>query len=230
MARPAYPATVQTQPITLVAQAPTAHVSRRRIFILLIAVLIIALAFVGEAALPYFALDQAQFRGYWPRRWWLLLHISAGIVALLSGPVQLWLGLTSSRPDLHRRIGSVYVGSVAASTIAAYYLAFNTDFGWVFGAGLAGLATAWVVTTGLAFAAIKRHLIEQHKEWMIRSYVVTMAFVTFRLLFEMLKTAEIGTVREQLAISSWFCWAVPLLVTEAILQGRKILAVRPALR
>ena len=221
---------MQTQPITFVAEARPARVSRWRLFIFFLAVLFIALTFVRDAALPYFALDQAQFRGYWPRRWWLLLHISAGTMALLTGPVQLWLGLTRSRPDVHRRLGITYIASVAVSAVAGYYLAFNTAYGWVFGAGLAGLATAWITTTGLAFTAIRRHLIEQHKEWMIRSYVVTTAFVTFRALFEALKAAGVGTVAEQLAIASWFCWAVPLLLTEAILQGRKILAVRPALR
>jgi hypothetical protein len=35
----------------------------------------------------------------------------------------------------------------------------------------------------------------------------------------------IGSLQEQLTAASWFCWAAPLLVTEAILQGRKIFAV-----
>jgi Predicted membrane protein (DUF2306) len=96
----------------------------------------------------------------------------------------------------------------------------------VFGAGLTGLGVAWVVTTGLAFLAINRHLYDQHKEWMIRSYVVTFAFVTFRALHASLSAADVGTLHEQLAVASWFCWAVPLLITEVILQGRKIFVVR----
>jgi hypothetical protein len=79
-----------------------------------------------------------------------------------------------------------------------------------------------VVTTTLAVVAVRRGLIEQHREWMIRSYVVTFAFVVFRMLFGALQMTAIGTRTEQLAVSSWFCWAVPLLVTEAVLQGRKI--------
>jgi len=38
--------------------------------------------------------------------------------------------------------------------------------------------------------------------------------------------AGVGTQHEQLAASSWFCWAVPLLVVEAVLQGRKIFGKR----
>jgi uncharacterized membrane protein len=188
-----------------------------------------SLVFVAVAALPYFQITEGQFGVYWPRRWWLLLHITAGIVALLAGPVQLWLGLTDQRPGLHRRLGMTYVGAVAVSAAAGYYLAFRTSFGWVFGAGLAGLATAWILTTGLALAAIRRGRVEQHKEWMIRSYVVTTAFVTFRMLFTTLEQAGIGTVPERLAAAAWFCWAVPLLFTEAAIQARKIFAPLSAL-
>ena len=50
------------------------------------------------------------------------------------------------------------------------------------------------------------------------------AFVTFRIFVGITQAAGVGTLREDLAAASWFCWAAPLLVTEAILQGRKIFA------
>jgi len=61
---------------------------------------------------------------------------------------------------------------------------------------------------------------------MIRSYVVTFAFVTFRVVQPALQAAQIGTPLEQLALAAWACWALPLLVTELVLQGRKIVVVR----
>jgi hypothetical protein len=192
----------------------------------LIAVGLVAVAFVGQVALPYFSLTPERLGPYWPRRWWLIAHVATGIVALLSGPVQLWLGITLRWPALHRRLGLVYIASVLVGALAAYGLVVQTSFGWVFGAGLAGLATAWLLTTGLAFVAIRRHLIDQHREWMIRSYVVTTAFLTFRILMPWLGAAGIGVAAERAAMTSWFCWAVPLLITEAVLQGRKVLRVR----
>ena len=190
-------------------------------------VFVASLAFVALAALPYFTLDEGTFRTYWPRRWWLLLHIATGMIALLTGPLQLWLGITDRKPSLHRRMGMLYIASVTVSSAAAFYLAFNTDLGWVFGGGLVGLAIAWLITTWMAFTAIKRQLIEQHKEWMIRSYVVTAAFVAFRIIFPILQGANVGTLNEQLAFASWAAWALPLVVTEAVIQGRKILRVKP---
>jgi hypothetical protein len=157
---------------------------------------------------------------------WLLAHIWAGAVALLTGPVQLWLGLGERAMHVHRRLGFAYVGCVSVGAVAAFYLAAHTRLGWVFGAGLTGLGVAWLVTTMLALAAVIRGRIEQHREWMIRSYIVTFAFVTFRALWGALQAAGIGTLQEQLALSSWFCWAVPLFVNEAVLQGRKIFGRR----
>jgi hypothetical protein len=185
-----------------------------------------ALIFVAGAAFPYLTFNQERFGPYWFERGWLMVHIMGGMVAVLAGPVQLWLGFSDRRMGLHRRLGIAYIFGVAVGAGGAYYLATHTPFGWLFGAGLAGLATAWIVTTGLAYAAIRRSLYEQHKEWMIRSYVVTFAFVTFRAAQPLVAKTGIGTPLEQIAFLAWACWALPLLVTEAILQGRKIFAVR----
>ena len=185
---------------------------------------IAAIVFVGLAAIPYYLSASYGPPEYAPRRGWLMLHISGGIVAILTGPVQLWLGLGDRGMTWHRRMGKAYMAAVGAGALGAYYMALKTDFGWLFGASLVGLATAWVTTTGMAYLAITKSLIEQHKEWMIRSYVVTFAFVIFRLLQPMLQ--NVGTVTEQLAAAGWLSWTIPLLTTELVLQGRKILRVR----
>ena len=112
--------------------------------------------------------------------------------------------------------------SIGFSSVAAFYLAAHTEVNWVFGMGLSGLAIAWITTTGLAFISIKRRLITQHKEWMIRSYVTTFGFVSFRILVGVLTVANVGTLIDRLTAASWFCWAFPLLLTELILQGKKV--------
>jgi uncharacterized membrane protein len=186
---------------------------------------LLAAVFFFAVAFPYLRLDPSVLARYGSRQGWVLLHIVGGAVALLVGPVQLWLGTRRRAMGVHRRLGRVYAVSIGISSVAAFYLATHTNLGWVFGAGLTGLGVAWVVTTSLAIVAVRRGLIEQHREWMIRSYVVTFAFVTFRILAAVLQVSGVGTLHEQLAVASWFCWAVPLLITEAVLQGRKIVGV-----
>jgi hypothetical protein len=213
--------------ITDVLDVPGPVVRSRRVLSVLLSLTALAgIVFVAIAAVPYFLSSSYGPPEYAPRRGWLLLHIVGGIIALLTGPVQLWLGLSDRGMDWHRRMGIGYMTGVGIGSLAAFYLATHTDFGWVFGAGLFALATAWVTTTTLAYLAIKRSLTDQHKEWMIRSYVVTFAFVTFRVVQPALGAAHIGTPLEQLAAAAWACWAVPLLITELVIQGRKVLAVR----
>ena len=198
----------------------------------------VAIAFIVLAALPYYALlgsheaaehslSQLQL-SYFPKRAWLLTHIAGGLVALLAGPVQLWLGLHDRAMDVHRKLGYIYIAGMAVGSVGAIGLALNTDGGMVFGAGLFFLAVAWMTTTTFAYAAIRKGLIDQHKDWTIRSYVVTFAFVTFRFFQVAMGAAHIGTLQQQIEIMSWACWAVPLLITEAVIQGRKLSAPSPS--
>jgi Predicted membrane protein (DUF2306) len=65
-------------------------------------------------------------------------------------------------------------------------------------------------------------LIQQHKEWMTRSYVVTFSFVFFEAIIQVLDFAKIGTTTERLIVANWLSWSVPLMITEAVLQGHKM--------
>jgi uncharacterized membrane protein len=186
--------------------------------------LLIAIGFILLFAVPYFYGGGSAGEAFVSsgRLTWLLAHIGTAMVALLIGPVQLWMGLAGKALPTHRLLGVIYISAIAVSSITTYYLSITTELGWVFGAGLAGLSTAWVVSTGLAFAAIRFRNFDQHKEWMIRSYVVTFGFVFFRTFVGATEAASVGELSERLTAASWFCWSVPLLITEAILQGRKI--------
>ena len=182
----------------------------------------IGLWFFYDFALRYLTSEPHQFGIYQPRHQWLYVHILAGMVALLIGPAQLWLGMNKRTAILHRILGVLYVVAVGAGGTAAFYLAVHNDFGWVFGVGFFSMTMVWIVTTALATIAILMHRVEQHREWMIRSYVVTFGFVTFRVTESVLDLANVGTMVEQLTAASWLAWTVPLFITESIMQGRKI--------
>ena len=65
-----------------------------------------------------------------------------------------------------------------------------------------------------------------HKEWMLRSYLVAFAFVTFRVATDLLPgvTKHLGSSLEDASTSvSWLSWILPLAIYEVILQTRKLL-------
>ena len=82
-------------------------------------------------------------------------HIAGGSLALLLGPINLWLGETRRRLPWHKNLGFGYMAGVLVGAAAAFYLSVTTPLGWIFGSGLFALAVAWTLTTGMAFRAIR---------------------------------------------------------------------------
>ena len=213
--------------MSVVADAAAPRPSLRGPAVLISLAALGAVVFVVLAAVPYLLSSTYNATQYAGRRGPLLVHIGFGMVALFTGPIQLWLGIAERRVQLHRQLGMVYIAAVTGGAAAAYVIALSPSAVWIFGAGLIGLATAWLTTTFMAFLAIKRSLMDQHKEWMIRSYVVTFAFVFFRIGSTIGGAIKPDAALEFAQTMAWACWAVPLLVTELILQGRKIIRVMP---
>jgi uncharacterized membrane protein len=203
------------------ATATRGH-SRALIIAGLTGLALLAFWFIARSALPYLNVSPDHYGPYfWPRRWGLVLHIAGGITALTVGLVQLWLGLTHRVGALHRALGKLYVGVIAVGSIAGFYLAVTIPGNAPYASGLFFLCVAWVVTTAMAVLAIRRRNLLQHREWMMRSYAVTFAFVTFRIGVDALIGQGLATSDAQ-AIMAWACWAIPLLLLEPLIQRRKL--------
>jgi uncharacterized membrane protein len=147
-----------------------------------------------------------------------------GIVALLLGPPQFILAVRRKSARWHRYLGRVYVTAIAISVVAGTYIIIRHQHSLVFEMDVQALITAWVLTTGLAYLAIRRRNVEQHREWMIRSYVVTFSFVVLRLGGNVLTFLDIGPAAQRADAMIWFSFSVPLLLSEGLVQGRKIVA------
>jgi len=186
-------------------------------------IVILAIGFVFKYVLFYYRhYDAASFDPYWPRRGWLFLHINGGTLALLMGLCQFWTGLRRKSMILHRWTGRVFLLGVAMGVTGAVGLSATTTYGWGFAVGIMGLALAWLITTGMAYISIRRRLVDFHKEWMIRAYVVTFAFVTFRILSDYGPTSRLQPEHDRSIVISWVCWVVPMGITEMIFQVKRM--------
>lgn len=178
--------------------------------------------FLFMSALPYLRFSPDYYGPYfWPRRWALLLHIAGGTTALLLGLLQLWLGLTNRIASAHRALGKVYVLAILIGSLGGFYLALTIPGNVPYAAGLFSLCVAWVITTTMAVTAIRRRDLPQHREWMIRSYTVTFAFVFFRAAVEALIAKAGVAPADAQATMAWACWAIPLLLLEPLIQLRR---------
>ena len=159
---------------------------------------------------------------YWPKANFLLPHVIAALTAITIGPFQFWTRIRSKYPKVHRVSGRVYLAAILVGSIGAFGMASSTIRGLAYASGLSFLAIAWLTTAGMAFASIRKRNFNQHKQWMIRSYVVTFAFVSFRIGSDIMAHYDIADPAQRRAMLAWACWAVPLLFTEVVLQGKQI--------
>jgi Predicted membrane protein (DUF2306) len=143
----------------------------------------------------------ASFDPYWPRPGWLLLHMNGGALALLSGPWQFWTGCAE-------RIWPLIAGRGDSSCSVSAW-ALSGRWVWPRQQPMAGhlrsvmaLASAWLSTRGMAYLTIRGGLVELHKEWMIRAYVVTFAFV-FRVLHNYGPTSHLQPEGDRAITLSW---------------------------
>ena len=175
---------------------------------------------------PSFEIYTPEFKPYAP---FIVLHIAGGMTALLIGPLQFFAVIRKNYVRFHRIIGKIYLLAVLISGTSATYLAVFDNLirkgEFLFGTGTLGMALAWFITGGMALWAIKKRNFSQHREWMIRSYVLTANFILFRLLFYGLLGLDNFPFKNDVGgFTAWASWSLPLLVTEFILQARKISA------
>ncbi len=74
----------------------------------------------------------------------------------------------------------------------------------------------------MAYYAIRKRLIEIHKQWMVRAYIVTFAFVTFRVFSDYGPTSQLKPAGDLSITLAWASWVVPLFITELIFQLRRM--------
>ena len=183
-------------------------------------IMVLSLVFLMDAALPYLLWKPHKMKLFLGRELWVFTHVSMGLLALLTGPVQFWLAWRSKFIS-HKRLGKIYVAAIGISGLASFYLALTNETSWIFGLGLGVLGILWWLTTGLAFFAIRRAEIQLHREWMSRSFILTTGFIFFRVFITISEYFEIGSASARLEVGSWFCWAFPLIIGEVFIQRKR---------
>jgi uncharacterized membrane protein YozB (DUF420 family) len=190
----------------------------------LIVVGAVAIYFVYRYTLRYFLWSEESYGYYWQYRLPLIAHVSGGLVALLVGVFQLWSGLNAQVMSTHPVSGRIYLAAVLVGSLAGMVLAVTSAlYGFAWGVGVFSLALAWFATTAMALLCIKRRNIKAHRQWMARSYIVTFAFVLFRITTDYVPSEALWNVSlaEMSTAMIWAVWVLPLLTYDLYLQYRQ---------
>lgn len=141
-----------------------------------------------------------------------LTHVTCGITALVLGAVQFVTRL-GPRRKWHAAAGRVYVLACLAGAVSGLIIAWHSFAGPVATAGFTGLAVAWFATTAMGFREVVAGRIAAHRRWMLRSYALTLAAVTLRLMLPVPNMVGIDFVAAYQAIS-FLCWVPNLILAE----------------
>lgn len=155
---------------------------------------------------------------YYNFKWILIAHITAGGGSIVLGIIQFWKKLRTYSWKLHRIIGFLYLLAVLVSSFCAVILAFTTSYqvNLPYAFSLQVWVSVWISATSLAYYFAIRKKFKLHQEWMVRSYIVTMAFVISGLILKIPFVQNLGTFEDISPSLFWLGWSVPLYIYEII--------------
>lgn len=154
-----------------------------------------------------------------PFKWWLLFHGVAGACALVLVPLQFSDWLRSRFTKVHRVMGWTYISGVfilAPLGVLIQYLEEHTGAPRSFTIAATVDATLLISTTGTALYFILNRKIQQHRQWMTRSYAVALVFFEVRLISGVLGLDDSGDAVGETIV--WICVAFAIPLADFVLQ------------
>jgi uncharacterized membrane protein len=190
--------------------------------------LMIAYVLVHNESFLVHANDPA-WQHYHPFRWWLLPHGVAGACAIFLGPLQFSDRLRQRFTKMHRVVGRIYiVGALVLAPLGAYIQYFNERVGgprsFTIAAGID--AVLLMVTTLIALAFILNGKVQQHRQWMTRSFAVALVFLEVRVIQGVTGWEHLGIAATETVV--WSCLAFSILSADIVLQIQELRRSRPA--
>jgi hypothetical protein len=101
--------------------------------------------------------------------------------------------------------GRVYCVAVIAGWLTSLPIAAHAQTGEVAAAGFLTLGAVWIFATAVAYLNIRRRRVQAHREWMMRSYVLTAAAITLRMYLPVLLISGIPLAKAY-PLVAWICW------------------------
>lgn len=140
-------------------------------------------------------------------------HAVGGTFMLLAGSAAIFIGWTRRWFAIHRLVGAIYLIGGGMGAVMALYLSLAPPHEpKAIGVATGVLSAVWLAVAAMAWRAIRNKRIDQHREWMVRSYVLTWTFVFCRMVMQAPTFATASG--DMIAATIWSTWVVPLVICE----------------
>jgi uncharacterized membrane protein len=145
------------------------------------------------------------------------VHIFSGPFVLVNGLILLSDSVRRRHGGLHRLLGRLQVVVLLLFVLPSGVVMSRHAFGgWP--AGLSFLLLS-VATAGCAIAGVvhaRRRHYDQHRRWMLRSYVLICSAVALRLFSGAAELVGVPSSEGAYIVAAWASWLVPLAAYEIV--------------
>lgn len=149
-------------------------------------------------------------------------HVYASFFCLLAGFTQFSPFIRKNRPSIHRASGWLYTGCIlllAAPT--GLVIAIYANGGFWSQLGFCMLAILWIWTSSKAMLAIRKRDFRKHRDFMIRSFALTLSAITLRAWKYIIVAVFHPRPMDVYQIVAWLGWGLNLLIAEYIILRMK---------
>ena len=147
------------------------------------------------------------------------IHVYASMWALLAGFTQFSSQIQSFYPQVHRALGYVYVTNVLLITgPAALLMSVYANGGPTSKIAFALLAIGWITFTALALRKAALGDFVGHRNFMIRSYALTLSALTLRAWkWSITNSVELPPM-DVYRMVAWLGWVPNILIAELLIR------------
>jgi len=146
-------------------------------------------------------------------------HVLIAAVILLVGFFQIHPTFGLRWRNIHRLFGKIYVGGILFfSAPGGLVMSMFINRGPVVQASFVLQCTLWFIFTWIAYVRIRQRDIQCHRQWILRSFALTLAAITLRIYvffgswsFDLAQPTAYATI-------AWLSWVPNLLICEWYLR------------
>lgn len=150
------------------------------------------------------------------------IHVYASLWVLFAGFTQFSKKLLRYNPRLHRTFGYIYVTNVLLITgPAGLVMGFYANGGLFSRVAFVLLALLWIFFTVMALIRAKQKDFKAHRNYMIRSYALTLSALTLRAWKYGITNTVVLPPMDVYRVVAWLGWVGNLVVAEYLIYRYK---------
>lgn len=148
-------------------------------------------------------------------------HVYTSIFVLLFGFLQFFSFKSNTGRRLHRLAGYQYIVLLLVfAAPSGLYMGWHANGGKAAKISFMLLSLLWIITTILAFVKIIKGKVAAHRNWMVRSFALTLSAVTLRVWKVVIVFLFHPPPMEVYKIIAWLGWVPNLIIAELLIRNK----------